>query len=88
MNLSLAHVEPLFGEVERAIHRHPLLVAVGSSSPTLLITREGFVLQILAVRRDSMKNGRLTTIHGRGDTPQMAMDALIERLDIWAEVMR
>ena len=90
-------INQLFAKLKAAIDVHPRLMRVTMdgkpltastpsafvSDPTLALWRDSFTVKIEVKLRGSRKRN-LSEINGSGDTPEEAVDDLINSLDIWA----
>lgn len=94
--------DELFTKVEKAIDAHPSLSRVGLGNkaidlsnlpkptmihePKMVVTRGWFVIEILVKLKGSRK--RPTEIWGRGETPEEAVEELIDSLDHWVTAIK
>jgi hypothetical protein len=81
--------DDLFDEIEDALDKHPALRRVEPfklHDARMSVTRGWFHVEILVKRVGSRK--KPFAISGNGETPREAVDALINGLDGWAEVLK
>lgn len=77
--------EPLFQKVEAAIDAHPKLERVTLGEPGFNVDRGGWTVKIRVHLKGSRR--KPTDINGSGDTPEEAVEKLVETLDIWAQAI-
>lgn len=78
-------LEPLFVKIENAIDEHPKLKRVMLGEPKFSVDRGGWSASIRVALVASRK--RPTEIHGEGETPEGAVQKLLDGLDIWAQAI-
>jgi hypothetical protein len=77
--------EPLFKKVEDAIDAHPKLSRVTLGEPSFNVDRGGWSVKIRVALKGSRK--KPTEVHGEGETPEEAVEKLVNGLDIWAKAI-